>query len=167
VTDAVALHRAFVAGDLDGVKAALGDPPDFPDCPGPPGLSENLIEYAIYHSPMEFIRALINLGANVNYDNHAGFPSVIAALSTERPDRALIIELLLDNGANIQEKGVNGWTPLHYAAATNDLPMIELLMKHGADPNARTEIDDCATPLDEAEILGKMEAVALLRRLTQ
>ncbi len=45
-----------------------------------------------------------------------------------------------------------------------DVTAIELLLEHGADPKARTRIDDCATPLEEAEILGLTEAIAALKK---
>ena len=164
--EALALHQAYQRGDLDALKALLGDPPDFPNCRGPAGTGEIILQYAIYHSPLPFIRTLLELGADPNYQDHAGFPSLIAALSSARADRYDIIELLLATGADIQQRGLDDWTPLHYAAATDDLKAIELLLAHGADPNARTRIDDGATPLEEAEILGRADAVRRLRELT-
>lgn len=41
--------------------------------------------------------------------------------------------------------------------------MIRLLTSHGADPEAKTRIDNYATPLEEAETLGRWEAVEAIR----
>ncbi|UCE31724.1 MAG: ankyrin repeat domain-containing protein [Burkholderiales bacterium] len=68
-----------------------------------------------------------------------------------------------DFGADIQQRGHNDYTPLRYAAYLEDLPAIELLMSRGADPDARTRIDDRATPLEEAEIFGRAQAFAVLK----
>lgn len=166
--DARALHEAYKQGDLDAVKALLGDPPDFPNCRGPHGAGEIILEYAIYHSPPSFIRELLELGADPNYDDHAGFPSLIAALGgAEHTDRYEILELLLAFGADVQQRGHNDYTPLHYAAGLEDIRAMELLLAHGGDLNARTRIDDCATPLEEAEILGRDRAAAFLRKAAQ
>ena len=89
----------------------------------------------------------------------------MAALSADRLDRYEIIDLLLKSGTDIQQRGLNDWTPLHYAAATDDVKAIELLLAHGPDATARTRIDDRATPIAEAEILGRSEAVRALREL--
>jgi ankyrin repeat protein len=163
---ALAIHEAYKRGDLDALRRLLGDPPDFPNSRGPAGFDGPILENAIYHSPLACIRTLLEFGADANYADHAGFPSLIAALSTDRADRRQIVELLLAHGADIQKHGINDWTPLHYAAATDDLEGIQLLLRHGADPSAHTRIDDYATPLEEAEILGRTEAVRLLRKLT-
>jgi hypothetical protein len=48
----IELHEAYVRGDLAAVKDLLGDPPDFPNCRGPYGVGEIILEYAIYHSPL-------------------------------------------------------------------------------------------------------------------
>ena len=147
------------------MKTLLGDPPDFPNCRGPSGIGEIILEYAIYHSPLAFIRELLEIGADPNYGDHAGFPSLIATLScAERPDRYEILELLLSFGADIQQHGHNDYTPLHYAASIEDIRAMELLLAHGADLNARTRIDDCATPLEEMEILGRERSAAFLRK---
>jgi len=163
--EALAIHEAYRRGDLEGLKKLLGEPPDFPNCRGSAGAGDIILEYAIYHSPLPFIRALLELGAGPNYEDHAGFPALIAALSADRADRYQLVELLLGSGADIQARGLNDWTPLHYAAATDDLEAIELLLARGADPDARTRIDHYATPLEEAEILGRTEALRLLRKL--
>jgi len=157
------LHEAFKRGDLAGVRAGLGDPPDFPNCPCPEGIGANPLEYAIYHAPLAFIRELLDRGADPNYSDHAGFPSLIAALSCgERPDRHAILELLLEAGADIAQRGLNDYTPLHYAVGAQDRRAIEILLDRGADPQARTGIDDYATPLEEAKIIGQTEIAAFL-----
>ena len=165
MADAIAVHEAYRRGDLALLKAALGDPPDFPNVRNPPGLDASCLECAIYHGPLAFIRTLLELGAEPNYPDAAGFPSLIAALSTGRLDRLAIIELLLAYGAGIEQRGINDYTPLHYAAASDDAQAIELLLAHGADPAARTGIDACATPLEEAQMLGRRAAVQALERL--
>ena len=58
---------------------------------------------------------------------------------------------------------MNDYTPLHYAAARDDARAVELLLAHGADPDARTRIDDRAKPLEEAERLGSTRAARVLR----
>lgn len=161
----LAILDAYKRGDLEALKTLLGNPPDFPNCQGPPGMGEIILEYAIYHSPLFFIRELLELGADPNYGDHAGFPSLIATLSSsDRPDMYEILELLLSFGADIQQRGHNDYTPLHYAAGMEDIRAMELLLAHGADLNARTRIDDCATPLEEMEILGREQAAAFLRK---
>ena len=164
--DSLAIHDAYKRGDLEKLKALLGDPPDFPNCRGPKGVGDIILEYAIYHSPLAFIRELLELGADPNYEDNAGFPSLIAALSgADRADMYEILELLLAFGADVQQRGHNDYTPLHYAAGLEDVRAMELLLAHGADLNARTRIDDRATPLEEMEILGRDRAAAFLRKV--
>lgn len=167
----LAIHNAFVRGDLAALKAALGDPPDFPDCGLPAGFSGDCLTYAVYHAPTSLVRALLDLGADPNRPDPAGFPSLFAALSAERKDdpqeqpgdRYEVLEMLLAAGADVGQRGINDWTPLHWAAAHDDAGAVARLLAHGADPTARTRIDECATPLEEAERLGCARAAAALR----
>jgi uncharacterized protein len=162
--DPIALREAYIRGDLEAVKTLLGNPPNFPNCRGADAVGEIILEYAIYHSPLPFVRTLLELGADPNYGENAGFPSLIAAQSTDRTQRYEIVELLLAFGADVEQRGVNDYTPLHYAAATNDLRMVELFLSHGADPNVRTRIDDFTTPLEEAETRGFSSVAQMLRQ---
>ena len=162
------IDNAFRVGDLTALRAAVDDPESVPNGPMPLTIGPCL-EYAIYHSPL-FIRTLLEIGANPNPADHAGFPPLIAALSCSRPqpgspgrpDVVDIIELLLSFGADPNQCGLNDYTPLHMAVSEHNLPAIELLLKGGADPRLRTRIDDCETPREMAEIVGLRNLVELL-----
>ena len=161
---ALQVHEAFKKGDLETLRSAAADCPDFPNCEAP-YIPSHCLEYAIYHSPLRFIKVLLDLGADPNYGDHGGFPSIIAALSTDREDKYEIIEQLMSAGADVNQRGVNDYTPLHYAAARNDPVAVALLAAAGADLGARTRVDDLTTPLEEAELLGCHDAAETLRIL--
>ena len=150
-----AIDDAFKAGKFEGLAKALGGSPRWFDeaMPFELGLGHPL-EYAIYWSPAAFISILLDAGSNPDYEDHAGFPSIIAALSTERTDKLDIIRILIDHGADANMRGVNDWTPLHYAAAKRDAEAIRLLLAAGADPSLKTRIDDYTTALEEADAAG-------------
>ncbi|TIT78388.1 MAG: ankyrin repeat domain-containing protein, partial [Mesorhizobium sp.] len=71
--------------------------------------------------------------------------------------------ILIEHGADPNMRGVNDWTPLHYAVAQRDAQAIRLLLASGADPTLRTRIDDYGTALEGADQAG-FEAGALLLR---
>ena len=159
--DHLSLHDAYKNGDLEVLRACLGYPPDFPNNSPPAGWDSTCLDYAIYYSPLSFVRILLELGADPNYEE-GSYPSLLAALSSARDDRYALLELLLDYGADIHQRGINDYTPLHYAANLDDPRAIGILLSHGADREARTNVDDYATPLEEAQNLGRNLAVYAL-----
>ena len=163
------IDAAFRVGDLNALRAAVDDPNSVPNGPMPLTI-ERCLEYAIYHSPLAFIRTLLEIGADPNPANHAGFPPLIAALSCSRPrpgspgrpDVADIVGLLLSFGADPNQRGLNDYSPLHMAVSEHHLPTVELLLKADADPRLRTRIDDCETPREMAVKVGLRKIAQLL-----
>jgi ankyrin repeat protein len=64
---------------------------------------------------------------------------------------------LIERGAKVRR---SGWTPLHYAASGPEVRVVELMLKHGADVNARAP--NLNTPLMLAARYGDEESVKLL-----
>ena len=78
------IDAAFRNGDLVALRASVDSPDCVPNGPMPLAVGPCL-EYAIYHSPLSFIRTLLEIGADPNPTDHAGFPPLIAALSCSHP----------------------------------------------------------------------------------
>jgi uncharacterized protein len=174
VTDAgriVRIHQAFRKGDLEALRAAADDPAAVPNGVMPLGIGSCLV-YAIYHSPLAFIRTLLEIGADPNAPVNDGFPPLIAALTCtrdvpgapRRTDVDAILRLLLARGADPNQRGINDYTPLHMAVAERNTRAIQLLLDAGADPDLRTRIDDCETPLEMARTAGLDDIAAILER---
>jgi hypothetical protein len=163
------IDAAFRAGDLEALRAAVEDPDAVPNGPMPTAIGPCL-EYAIYHSPLPFIRTLLEIGANPNPENHIGFPPLIAAISCSRsqpgspsrPDVADILRLLIAFGADPQQRGINDYTALHMAVAEGNAAAVDILLEAGADPRLRTRIDACETPREMAEKAGMRQIAARL-----
>ncbi|HKZ78473.1 MAG TPA: ankyrin repeat domain-containing protein [Pyrinomonadaceae bacterium] len=123
-----------------------------------------------HSASLRFIRTLLEIGADPNPADHAGFPPLIAALSCSRPrpgapgrpDVLEILKLLLAFKSDPYQRGINDYTPLHMAVSENNLRAVEILLQAGADPRLRIRIDDCETPREMAEKAGLREIAALL-----
>lgn len=168
------IDEAFRNGDVDALRAAVDDPAAVPNGRMPDTIGTCLV-YAIYHSPLGFIRKLLEMGADPDGPPDDGFPSLIAALSctrevpgaNRRMDVDDIIRLLLSFGANPNQRGINDYTPLHMAVGERNLSAVQILLDGGADPELRTRIDECETPLEMAEAAGLQQIAALLARKGQ
>lgn len=168
------IDDAFKRGDLEALRAALDDPSAVPNGRMPDAIGSCLV-YAIYHSPRSFIRTLLELGADPNAPVNDGFPPLIAALSAgqetpgaiRRTDVDEIVRLLLERGCDPNQRGINDYTPLHMAVAVRNALAVQRLLEGGADPELRTRIDDCETPLEMANSAGLTEIAAILERKGQ
>jgi hypothetical protein len=165
------IDDAFRAGDLDDLRAAADEPGAVPNGRLSDTIGSCLV-YAIYHSPLAFIRRLLEIGANPNAPVDDGFPPLIAALSctrtvpgaNRRTDVDDILRLLLSFGVDPNQRGINDYTPLHMAVAEGNALAVQILLDGGADPERRTRIDECETPLEMAHAAGLDVIAAMLAR---
>jgi uncharacterized protein len=168
------IDDAFRQGDLEALRAAVDDPTLVPNGRMPHAIGSCLV-YAIYHSPLAFIRTLLEAGADPKAPVDDGFPPLIAALcctratpgAMTRSDVDDILRLLLSFGADPNQRGINDGTPLHMAVGERNSLAVQILLDGGADPELRTRIDDCESPREMAEAAGLADIAAMLARRGQ
>ena len=85
------------------------------------------------------VKELALLGANVHALNE-----VDALMLASRHGRVAVCSVLLDHGAVMTTKYVNGWTALHWSAVNAHLQVCLLLCSKGADLMAVDQIGDTA-----------------------
>lgn len=148
------LLRSAIAGkNLDGVKLALmqGANPNSYLASGDTPLT--LAFRADAPSIVDYL--LSNPRVNSNLENRMGESPLMLAIIKKDHDRA---DALLKRGASPLKN--LGWSPLHYAATIADVPMMEKLVKLGANVNAQTPAG--VTPLMMAARRPNREAVTFL-----
>jgi len=108
---------------------------------------------------LRYLQYLVSQGADVNtlvireppYDEE--LTPLFLAVSQRDIE---IIKFLVSQGANVNMKGSNGWSPLHsavsrflYAKSHQNIEIVKFLVSKGADVNAKNQFD--STPLDMAK----------------
>jgi len=73
-------------------------------------------------------------------------------------------KILLAHGINVNQKGEDGYTPLHQACAFGHKEIVQLLLENGADTFARTAGD---LPFTTARLSGHDEICEMLRTFTK
>ena len=168
------IDDAFRKGDLEALRGAVDDSSAIPNGRVLITIGSCLV-YAIYHSPLAFVRTLLDIGADPNAPANDGFPPLIAALccardvpgGPRRTDVDDILRLLLSFGADPNQRGNNDYTALHMAVAERQPLAVQILLDAGADPELRTRIDELGTPLEMATAAGLVEIAAIIARKGQ
>jgi hypothetical protein len=145
-------------GRLESFAAEDGSFPHGED----PYLGRHWITNAIDEGSKAAVEWMLHKGVDLDFRDDEGYTPLHSAIDRQPPDRQAVIEALLVAGAPVNRKGLNDWTPAHMAAARDDVEALRLLVRYGADLTIRTEIDDYATPLEEARNLGRLNAAKYL-----
>lgn len=132
---------------------------------------------ACYWGSIEAARVLLQHGADANSITTDSFlqihPLGCAVASPDVPnpsqDESLVVplvDLLLDNGANVNARRRDGMTALHSAAYRGHLRVIRRLLERGADPTIRARDDAGAhagqSAIETALAQGQSAAADLL-----
>ncbi len=111
-------------------------------------------------------KLLIDAGADLNVTMDGLTLLHIATLCINDNEAKAVTELLIAKGLDVNAKATaegKGTTPLHAAAGKGHVAMAEVLIKNGAEVNARSQYSG-STPLDVAISKKHEEMVDLLRK---
>jgi len=137
---AVAVTEAIRGGDLPTLRQCLAEHP---------GLAETGI---VRRGAGAGTRSLLHIAADWpgHYPNG---PAVVAALVVAGAD------------PNARFEGAHSETPLHWAASSNDVPVLDALVEAGADIEATGAVIGGGTPLADARGFGQWRAAHRLVEL--
>ena len=131
-----------------------------------PFIGRRWIINAIDTGSVRAVEWMLSRGVDLAFRDEEGYTPLHSAIDRRGPIRLEMLEQLLRAGAPVNLKGINDWTPAHMAAARDDVDALRLLVRFGADLSMRTEIDDYATPLEEARTLRCRKAVNYLKSVS-
>ena len=123
--------EAAAAGRADRVGELLAADPESIHERTPEGFTT--LGLAAFLGGPEAVRVLLEHGADADddSDNPFGVRPVHAASAAHDHET---MKLLLEAGADPNQRQRGGFVPLHEAAHTDDVEMARLLLAHGADP---------------------------------
>jgi uncharacterized protein len=158
---ALDIFEAAALGRLDRLKEIIGDDgfrdPSLINSHSTDGFTA--LHLACFFTQAEAARLLIESGAAV--DAVAANPTRVMPLHSAASARNLeAAQFLLEHGAPVNARQQAGWVPIHAAAQNGDRPMVELLLKHHADPKLTN--DDGKTAAMVAREKGHEQIAALL-----
>nr|WP_170565981.1 ankyrin repeat domain-containing protein [Ruegeria atlantica] len=105
---------------------------------------------------------MIEQGVNLQPCTADGYPPVLACIEHDGKEKYQMLEALIAAGVDINQRGINGWTPLHMAAIREDERSMHMLLTAGADRSVTTLIDDDTTAEEEARNLGRLKSAEFI-----
>ena len=88
---------------------------------------------AILHADTGLLKQLLAATPNINYLDEYGYTPLIQAVIINSFDKT---ELLLQHGADPNQKDLTGRSALHWAVSNDDFELAKLLLEYKADPNS-------------------------------
>lgn len=116
--------------------------------------------HAVWNNDGEMVRLLIRYGADVNQKFKAKKAGISCLHIASQEGFLNIVQILVENGAGVDEKGAGNQTALRVAARNGRTDIVKYLMEKGAEIDTRG--DDQATPLEAAAGKGHMDIVEML-----
>ena len=117
--------------------------PDWQPSADPQEVLDEALVWACKSGRTEVLPRLVRAGARLDADPYRGTPLIWAAVR----NRLETAEWLIDRGAPVDQKATfgglshgQGVTALHMASQSGHLPMVQLLIRRGADPKIQDDL---------------------------
>jgi len=154
--------EAATVGDAGQLAARLDDDPELLSAYSPDGWS--LLHLAPWAGQPATTQLLLERGADfaaLSTNALRNQPLNAAVAGPNAETRTACVRLLLEAGADVNNRQERGNTPLHTSAHLGDIGTVEALLAHGADVELRS--DDGKSAADYAHEDGHEELAAELK----
>ena len=159
--DRLNVFEAAAFGDVDRLTDLVADDPELVDAMSGDGFTP--LHLAAFFGQADAVRLLLARAATVDR-NGTGWMTGTALHAAASGSHASVVGMLVEAGADPNNRQRHGYTPLHSAAANGDLASVELLLESGADASAANDAGETALAL--AERAGDLVIVERLRDAT-
>jgi ankyrin repeat protein len=95
------------------------------------------LSFAISGGKTQTVKLLIKRGADVNWKLLNGFSQLMLASRLQHHRGGRIVEILLDNGADMKDVEARGLTPLMMACFFGNSDIASILIQRGSDVSSR------------------------------
>jgi ankyrin repeat protein len=149
-----ALHEACMRGYANLVQPLVDNGAD-------PGARDRFgqtpLDIALAYKNANVVATLLHLGQKLKESQKVAEETMESATLRGQTE---IARILLENGLEVNRRGVGGSSYLNDAALKGQKKMVELLLEHGASITARNQAG--GTPLHDAALGGNADVVMLL-----
>jgi ankyrin repeat protein len=153
---AIAAVEVLRSGDEKGFLQAMATAPGLINARGPEGSTPFM--YAALYGGAPMLEKLLKAGANPNLKNDAGATALMWAATNLEKTRVLVA-----HDARVNDVSDDLRTPLMIAAGTpGGLPIVKLLLEHGANVNPTKHPDSESSPLIQSAVAADVETMRLL-----
>jgi len=153
------VFEAAAAGVLERVRRAVDDDASLATAFAPDGYTA--LGLASFFGHLEIVNLLLGRGADVNAPSRNEM-AVVPLHSAAAAQHLAVAEVLIENGADVNVPSAGGSTALHRAAQNGQLPLVRLLLEHGARPDVAD--DEGVRPRQLARKENHTEVADLLHR---
>jgi ankyrin repeat protein len=151
--------EAAALGDLERLRAALDAEPGLVTRFTHDGWT--LLHLAAFFGHADAVRLLLERGSEVNALSINQMRNTPLHAALAGPMGTDGVRALVEAGADVNARQHGGYVPLHSAAQSGKMEVLDLLLERGADPAAAT--DDGRRPIDLARDRGHAQEVERLR----
>jgi ankyrin repeat protein len=151
------IFEAASIGDTETISQLLDKTPDFLNSFSPDGFTA--LGLASFFGHVSLVNLLLDKGAkpNIASNNQFKVAPIHSACAISHFD---IAKLLIEHGADVTAKQMQGVTPLHSAAHNGQTKLSKLLIDNGAEISAK--MDNGQTPLFMANEKNFQETAELI-----
>lgn len=152
----ISIHEAVKSGDLAKVGALLSEHPEQVNATLADGSASLPIHIAAENDDTKMLALLLQYGAKLEATNKSGFTALHSAAFVYPHLNAA--RFLVLNGADVNANhAYKTMTPLHFAAESGNVELVQLLLDHGAITTQTNE-----SPLNRAAKEGHEAVVRIL-----